>query len=122
MPKPFTTIVPPSFKAASETYQYAPGALMQLGPIEAPAPRTAAKLPRQCPQFGHVPLSVITARETFQVLAHQLIEALPHRVGLLAGTSDEPRVHGQGDIHIPRNTCTRVPCLLGRRIQLENET
>ena len=24
MPKPFTTIVPPSFKAASETYQYAP--------------------------------------------------------------------------------------------------
>jgi len=24
MPKPFTTIVPPSFKAASETYQYSP--------------------------------------------------------------------------------------------------
>src|SRR6266478_6600685 len=24
MPKPFTAIVPPSFKAASETYQYAP--------------------------------------------------------------------------------------------------
>src|SRR5258707_6466696 len=24
MPKPFTTIVPPSLKAASETYQYAP--------------------------------------------------------------------------------------------------
>src|SRR5260370_27367309 len=24
MPKPFTIIVPPSFKAASETYQYAP--------------------------------------------------------------------------------------------------
>src|SRR5258705_8452636 len=24
MPKPFTTIVPPSFKAASETYHYAP--------------------------------------------------------------------------------------------------
>src|SRR2546430_4340733 len=24
MPKPFTTIVPPSFKAASETFQYAP--------------------------------------------------------------------------------------------------
>jgi enamine deaminase RidA (YjgF/YER057c/UK114 family) len=24
MPKPFTTIVPPSFKEASETYQYAP--------------------------------------------------------------------------------------------------
>jgi hypothetical protein len=24
MPKPFTTIVPPSFKAVSETYQYAP--------------------------------------------------------------------------------------------------
>jgi len=43
MTKPFTTIVPPSFKAASETYQYAPAVRISdqilISGIVGPTPR-----------------------------------------------------------------------------------
>src|SRR5258705_13436878 len=62
MPKPFTTIVPPSFKAASETYQHAPAVrsgdqILISGIIGADA---EGRLP---PDFGSQAENVFTTLE-----------------------------------------------------------
>src|SRR5260221_6835146 len=78
MPKPFTTIVPPSFKTASETYQYAPAVrigdqILISGIIGADA---EGRLP---PDFRGQAENVFTTLEAILKTA----EATPHHLASL---------------------------------------
>jgi hypothetical protein len=75
-------------------------ALMQLGPIEAPAAGTATGL-GQLPELRHVLIHVIAARKTLQILAHQLVEAFPQGNRLLAGLLDDTLIDGERQIRGP---------------------
>ena len=60
-------------------------ALMELVAVEPPAAGPPAGLPREMPELGHVPLGVVAAGQALEILANELVEALPHGVGLPAG-------------------------------------
>src|SRR6202795_4863118 len=85
---------------------------MELASVEPPAASTATRPPRELPELGHVPLGIVAAGEALEILANELVEALPHGAGLLAGAPDEPLIHGKGDIHGPHNMCARISCQL----------
>src|SRR2546423_11224153 len=86
MPKPFTTIVPPSFKAASETYQYAPAGrigdqVLISGIIGADA---EGRLP---PDFRSQAENVFTTLEAILKEAGASPSSLPGLAGLPDGHS-----------------------------------
>jgi len=81
MPKPFTTIVPPSFKAASETYQYAPAVrigdqILISGIIGADA---EGRLP---PDFRSQAENVFTTRELVDIKAKRIRPPHPAWTGV----------------------------------------
>ena len=70
---------------------------MNLVAVEAPAVRMA--LTRETLELLNATFGIITACHRLQVVTDELIEALPERFRLLAGTGHELVIDGEGDVH-----------------------
>src|SRR5438552_14678450 len=81
---------------------------MNLVAIEAPATRVAPT--REALELLDAPLRIVTARQSLQVVADKLIEALAEGVRLLSGASYKLLIDGQGNIHL-HSICAHVPCV-----------
>jgi len=80
---------------------------MNLVAIEAPAAGVATT--REALELLDAPLRIVTARQSLQVVADKLIEALAEGVRLLSGASYKLLIDGQGNIHL-HSICAHVPC------------
>ena len=81
---------------------------MNFVSIETPAPRVA--LAREVPEFGHAALGDVSASQSLQVFADQLIQAFAQGIGPLACAFDELLVERQRYVHAHR-ICVHVLCV-----------
>ena len=70
---------------------------MNLISIEAPAARMASS--RKSFELLNAAFGIVSTRHRLQVVANELIEALPESLGLLSGTSNELLVDRESYIH-----------------------
>ena len=73
--------------------------LMQLVAVEAPPLEMPVAFRAQAPKFGDLLLRLVLARQLFQIVAYQLIQALAHGLGNLACLLGKLFIDGQGDVH-----------------------
>jgi hypothetical protein len=73
--------------------------LMQLVAVEAPPLEMPVAFRAQAPKFGDLLLRLVLARQLFQIVAYQLIQALAHGLGNLACLLGKLFIDRQGDVH-----------------------
>src|SRR5882724_294328 len=73
-------------------------AFVNLVAIKAPATRVA--LPREALEFLNTALGIVAAGQLLQVVANELVEALPQSIRFFARASDQLLVHRKSHIHV----------------------
>src|SRR5262245_41937592 len=74
--------------------------LMQLVSIEAPALRSSFALHRQASEFRAVALRLRRTNQSFEIVAHQLIEAGAASLRQLSGLFYQSVINRKRDVHI----------------------